>query len=170
MPTVVVAIVIAAVTLGGIGLDKVIAAPSAGIVNIGGSVTIHAAPGWVRVDTGSDQGVTLQNADVRLMAAGAPYDGTATAMLTEVRKSLTDQVDQIAFGEEQDGTLAGHEAALIGFEAISSGSGGGTIDGEVICLIDAGNGILFEVVAPQGSLDNAVDDIKTMAASIEVGQ
>jgi hypothetical protein len=112
----------------------------------------------------------LQKGAVRLVAVGEPYDGTARALLAEVKTSLESQVDQVAFGSEEDGTLAGHEAAMMGFEAINSSSGGGTVDGELICMIAGGDGILFEVAAPQGSLESSVDDIKAMAASIEVGQ
>ena len=171
MPTVVVAALIAAVVLGGIGLDKVIAAPSAGVVNIGGSVTITAAPGWVRVDKGDgSSGVVLQKANVRLAVAAEAYDGTAKTLLNETETSLTSETAQITFGEEQDGQLSGHEVSMAGFEAINSGSSGATLDGEVICLIAGSNGVVLVVAGPQGSFGNVADDIKAMVSSVEVGQ
>jgi len=171
MPTVVVAALIAGVVLGGIGLDKVIAAPSAGVVNIGGSVTITAAPGWVRVDKGDgSSGVVLQKANVRLAVAAETYDGSAKALLADTEKSLTSETAQITFGDEQDGQLSGHEVSMAGFEAIDSGSSGATLDGEVICLIAGSNGVVFVVAGAQGSFGNVADDIKAMVSSVEAGK
>jgi hypothetical protein len=171
MPTVVVAALIAGVVLGGIGLDKVIAAPSAGVVNIGGSVTITAAPGWVRVDKGGGtSGVVLQKANVRLAVAAEAYDGSAKTLLKETETSLTSETAQITFGDEQDGQLSGHEVSMAGFEAIDSGSSGATLDGEVICLIAGSNGVVLVVAGAQGSFGNVADDIKAMVSSVEVGQ
>ncbi len=172
MPTFVVAAIIAGVVLGGIGLDDVIAAPSAGTVNVGGSVTIVAAPGWVRVDTGDSGGaVELQKADVELTVAAELYSGTATEALQDAEQSLSSDEAQISFGDEQDGTMSGHETAMVGFEAIVSGSSGsGTVDGELICLLDAGNVVEFVAATSQGDLADDVDDLKAMISSIEVGQ
>ena len=172
LPTVVVAAIIAGVVLGGIGLDDVIAAPSAGTVNVGGSVTIVAAPGWVRVDTSDNGGpVELQKADVQLTVAAEPYSGTASAALQDAEQSLSSDEAQISFGDEQDGIMSGHEAAMVGFEAIVSGSSGsGTVDGELICLMDAGNAVEFVVATAQGNLADDVDDLKAMISSVEVGQ
>lgn len=172
LPTAAVAIVIAAVVLGGIGLDTVIAAPSAGTVNVGGTVTIKAAPGWVRVDSGGGQtGVVLQNANVRLTVAAEQFTGTASDRLQAEEAALKSADVQVSFGDEQDGTISGHEAAMAGFEAMVSGSSGsGTVEGEIICLIDAGNVVDFIVVTGQGNLGGAADDIKAMTKSVEVGQ
>ena len=169
LPTVVVAGLIAVTVLGGIGLDRAIAAPSAGKVNVGGSVTIVAAPGWVRVDTGNAS-VVLQKANVRLVVAAQAYDGTAHSLLGEAEKSLESETDHIVFSDEQDGQLAGHDVAMAAFEAIDSGTSGGTIDGEVLCLTASGNGVLFVVAAAQGNLGGIADDIKAMVSSVEVGQ
>jgi hypothetical protein len=169
LPTLAVAAVIAGVVLGGIGLDKVVAAPSVGTVSLGGGATMEAAPGWMQVDTG-DNGVTLQKANVRLFAVATAYDGSAQALLQEVETSIRNEADQVTFGSEQTGTLSGHEAAIVGFEAIISGSAGATLDGEAICLVVAPDGILIEAIAPVGMLDSAAQDIKAMASSVEVGQ
>ena len=172
LPTVVVAAVIAGVVLGGIGLDKVIAAPSAGTVNVGDSVTITAAPGWNRVDTSdSGGGVELQKANVQLTIAAMPYSGTAGAALLDAEQSLTSDTAQISFGDEQDGTMSGHVTAMAGFEAIVSGSSGsGTFDGELICVLDGNEVVEFVVATSQGDLSGVVDDLKAMIASLEVGQ
>ena len=171
LPTASVAVVIAAVVLGGIGLDKVIAAPSAGKVAVGSSVTITAAPGWVRTDDGSSTAVVLQKANMQLTVGAQLYSGTAKDRLTEDEQSLKAEAAQISFGDEQEGTIAGHDAAMVGFEAVVTGSSGsGTIEGEVICLTDAGNVVEFVVVTAQGNLGSAADDIKAMVASVEVGQ
>jgi hypothetical protein len=178
LPTVAVAGIVAVVVLGGLGLDKVIAAPSAGTVDIGQSVTIKAAPGWVKTETsgsGSGGGAELQKSDAILTATAVAYGGQPPAALAEVEAALQQDVSgqnsaQISFGTEHDGTLGGYDAAMVSFSAIVSGpSGSGTIDGEVICLVTGGKAIVFEVYAPQGDLDPVADDILTMVNSVEVG-
>ncbi len=172
LPTIAVAGVIAAVVLGGLGLDDAIASPSAGKVEIGQSVTITAAPGWVSTGTGgSSVGVELQKSDAILDATAEAYDGTPTERLAGVEAALQSDAAQISFGTEQDGTIGGREAASVTFSAIVSGpSGSGTVDGEIVCLVSGGTAILFEVYAPQGDLDPVADDIVAMVHSVEVGK
>jgi hypothetical protein len=171
LPTVVVAAIIAAVVLGGIGLDKVIADPSAGTVDVGNGVTITAAPGWVRTDDGSVDGVVLQKANDQLTVQAVSYTGSASAALHEVEDSISSETAQVSFTDEQDGTVSGFEAAMAGFEAVVSGpSGSGTVDGEIICLIAGDNAVVFEAVTPQGGLYDIADDVKAMVSSVEVGQ
>jgi hypothetical protein len=169
LPTLAVAAVIAGVVLGGIGLDKVVAAPSVGTVALGSGATMEAAPGWAQVDTG-DSGVTLQKGNVRLFAVADAYSGSAHALLQEVEAGIRSEADQVTFGSEQTGTVSGHDAAIVGFEAIISGSSGATLDGEAICMIVGPDGVLMEAVAPVGMLDSAASDIKAMAQSVEVGR
>jgi hypothetical protein len=168
----VVAAIIAGVVLGGIGLDKVIAAPSAGRVPLGNSVTINAAPGWVRTDAGDPAGpIELQRSDAILSVSMVAFDGTSSAALVEVKGTLTAHTAQISFGTEKDGTIDGHDTATIAFEAMVTGShGSGTVDGEVVCMIVNGDVVVFEAYAPQGDLDPVVDDIAAMVASVEVGR
>jgi len=170
LPTLVVAAIIAGVVLGGIGLDGVLAAPSAGTVAIGGTATIKAAPGWVRADDGSGT-VVLQKANAQLVVEAEPYTGSASSALSDMKTSLASAQEQISFGDEQDGTISGRESAMIGFEAIVSGSSGsGTVDGEIICLKYGGEVVVLEVITPQGDLGGVEDDVKAMIASVEVGQ
>lgn len=173
LPTIAVAGIVAGVVLGGLGLDRAIAAPSAGTVEIGQSVTITAAPGWVRSETGggSGGGVDLQKSDATLSATAVSYGGSPSGALSEVEAELQQDAADISFGTEHDGALGGRDAATVTFSAIVSGpSGSGTIDGEVVCLVVDGRAILFEVIAPQGDLDPVADDVLTMVSSVEVGQ
>jgi hypothetical protein len=174
MPTVAVACIVAAVVLGGLGLDKALAAPSAGKVAVGNHVTIVAAPGWVRADEGGangSAGVTLQQANAQLSVQALSYGGSAGAALSDLESSVSSEADQVSFGDEQDGTISGRKVAMAGFEAVVSGSSGsGTVDGELICMIASGNAVVFEVVAAQGDLGTVVDDVKAMVSSVEVGQ
>jgi hypothetical protein len=172
LPTICVAAVIAVVVLGGIGLDKVIAAPSAGIVNVGDAVTITAASGWILVDTSdSGGGVELQKANVELTIAATPYTGTADAALQDAEQALSADAAQISFGDPVDKPIGGHVAAAAGFEAIVSGSSGsGTVDGELVCVIDGGDAVEFVVATSQGDLSSVTDDLKAMISSVEVGR
>lgn len=172
LPTIAVAGIVVGVVLGGLGLDRVIAAPSAGTVEIGQSVTITAAPGWVRTETsGSSGGVDLQKSDATLSATAVSYGGSPSGALSEVEAELQQDAADISFGTEHDGALGGRDAATVTFSAIVSGpSGSGTVDGEVVCVVVDGRAILFEVIAPQGDLDPVADDVLTMVSSVEVGQ
>jgi hypothetical protein len=141
-----VAAVIAAVVLGGIGLDKVIAAPSGG-------------------------GVELQKANVELTIAATPYTGTADAALQDAEQALSADAAQISFGDPVDKPIGGHVAAAAGFEAIVSGSSGsGTVDGELVCVLDGGDAVEFVVATSQGDLSSVTDDLKAMISSVEVGR
>jgi hypothetical protein len=171
LSTVAVAGIIAGVVLGGLGLDSVLAAPSAGKLSVGSSVAITAAPGWVRADDGTGSGVVLQKANAQLTVMAQSYGGSASAALRDVEGSISADAAKVSFGEEQDGTLTGHEVAMAGFSAVVSGqSGSGTVDGEVICMVVGGKVVVFEVVTAQGYLDRVVDDIRSMVSSVEVGQ
>jgi hypothetical protein len=172
LPTVAVAAIVAAVVLGGLGLDKVIAAPSIGTVDVGNSVTVQAAPGWVRSDNGGGGGgVALQKANAQVTIEAVTFDGSASTELGDVERSISSEAAQISFTEEQDGTIGGRDVAMAGFEAVVSGqSGTGTVDGEVICMSVGGNAVVFVVVTPQGELDQVVDDVKAMVSSVEVGR
>ena len=84
LPTLALALVIAGVVRGGIGLDRAIPAPSAGTVVVGGSVTITAAPGWV-LATPQDaptSGIELQKSDAILTAevVSASYSGVSACL------------------------------------------------------------------------------------------
>lgn len=190
-PTFAVAIVIAAVVLGGLLLDGVILAPSAGTQLVGGSVTITASPGWVLVSPsaggsgggsgGADtvsHGITLQKGDATLAAqvVSQDYSGDSAEIMASVRAQLETQVAQISYGDQHRTTIGGNDATYVLFEAIVSdyGPGGasdggsqtGTLDGELVCLIVAGNAVVVEVAAPQGHLRFVIDDVSAMVGSV----
>jgi hypothetical protein len=172
LPTVAVAAVIAGVVLGGIGLDRAIAAPSAGTLELGNGATLTAAPGWAKVESGDSSGVTLQKGNTRFVVVAVPFQGSAHEIVIATEKELNSELDSIQFGEVTDTTWSGHDTSVVGFSAVvsgSGGSGGGTLDGVVIGMIVKSDGIQMLAVAPVGMLDSsAADDIKAMAASIEV--
>ena len=171
LPTVAAAAIIAGVVLGGIGLDKVVAAPSLGTLDLGSGATMQAAPGWVKVDTGStDSSITLQKGNVRFVVIAQPFAGQAMDIVTQTEKELQGELDQVQFGEIHEATWGGKDTAMVAFEAIVSGSGssgGGTLDGEAIGMVAGSDGVQMLAVAPIGMLEGAVTDIKTMAASVE---
>ena len=167
-PTLLVAAAIAAVVLGGIGLDRVIPEPSIGRVAIGAGATISAEPGWQRVDTGDSSGLLLQKGDVRLVAEAQAFTGQPQDLLRSVEQSLQADVDQITFGSEQTGRLGAYEAASVNFVAVDSSSGN-AMEGEVICLVAGPDGVVLEAAAPQGSLQRVAGDVTSMAKSVQVG-
>lgn len=173
LATVLVAAIVAVVVLGGIGLDTAIAAPSAGTVTVGGSVTITAAPGWVLVAPvdATSGGIELQKANAILTAevASSSYSGAATAMLAEQEGSLSDQTAQISYSDVHSTTIGGHDTAFVIFEAtVASGGRSGVVDGELICMVVEGNAVVILVAAPQGDLDPVIDDISTMLTRVGV--
>jgi hypothetical protein len=175
LPTVVVAAVIAAVVLGGMGLDRALAAPSAGILDIGGSVTLTAAPGWAlspSTDTTASV-VQLRKADAILTAEviDESYSGDSASLIAQAERELNDATAQISFGDAHHSLINGHDTTYVSFQATVTNSGhSGVVDGEVIAMVVGGNAVMLELAAPQGRLGSAVDDVSTMLESVKVGR
>jgi hypothetical protein len=175
LPTILVAAIIAVVVLGGIGLDTVIAAPSAGTVVVGGPVTIIAAPGWVLESPPGDtsQGIELQKSDAILTAevVASSYSGDSASMLASQEESLSGESAQISYSDPHLTSVGGHDTAFVVFEAtLVSGQRSGVIDGELICMVVDGNAVVILVGAPQGDLDPVIDDVAAMLASVGAGR
>ena len=174
LPTFVVAAIIAAVTLGGIGLDTVIAAPSAGTVAVGGSVTITASPGWVLVSKPGDTsgGIQLQKANVILTAqvVSTSFGGGSASILAAAEKSVGGDTAQISYGDPHHGTFGGNDSTYVSFEAtVTSGNQTGIVDGELVCMVVHSNETIVVVAAPQGHLDPVIDDVSAMLNSLRAG-
>jgi hypothetical protein len=170
-----VAAVIAVVVLGGLGIDGVLAAPSAGTLDIGASVTITAALGWVLDSSaeGTTSGVQLRKADAILTAhvIDQAYSGDSASIIDEAEKELAGATAQISFGDAHNSPINGHDTTYVSFQATVSTSGrSGVVDGEVIAMVVGGDAVLFELAAPQGRLGSAVDDVSAMLASVKVGR
>jgi hypothetical protein len=175
LPSIVVASIIAGVVLGGIGLDKVIAAPSAGMVVVGGSVTITAAPGWVLAPSqdSPSAGVELQKSDAILTAqvVSSSFDGTSASMLSDEEQSLQGGTARVTYGDVHHTTISGHDTTYVAFNAfVTSGQRSGIVDGELVCMVVSTNAVVIVVGAPQGDLDPVIDDVATMLKSVGIGQ
>lgn len=175
LPTVAVAAVIAAVVLGGLGIDGVLAAPSAGTLDIGASVTITAAPGWVldSAAEGTTSGVQLRKADAILtvQVIDQAYSGDSASIIDEAEKELAGPTAQISFGDAHNSPINGHDTTYVSFQATVATSGrSGLVDGEVIAMVVGDDAVLFELAAPQGRLGPAVDDVTAMLESVRVGR
>jgi hypothetical protein len=174
LATGVAAAIIAAVVLGGIGLDAVIAAPSAGTVTVGRSVTMTAADGWVLVSPAGDTsaGIELQkgNAILTAQVVATDYPGGAASVLADARRTLDAGAAQISYSEVRETTVGGHDTASVVFEAtVASGGPSGVVDGELICMIVGRDAVAIVVAAPQGDLDPLIDDVTAMLRSVEGG-
>jgi hypothetical protein len=175
MPTLAVALIVAGVVLGGIGLDNAIAAPSAGTVAVGGSVTMTAAPGWVLAPSqdAPSTGIELQKGNAILTAevVSSSYSGDSASMLANQEKSLDDQSVQIEYGDVRSTSIGGHDTTSVMFEAtVASGQQSGIVDGELVCMVVQGNAVVLMVAAPQGDLDPVIDDVSAMLVSVENGR
>jgi hypothetical protein len=173
--TLLVAFIIAAVVLGGLGVDSAIAAPSAGTVVVGGPVTLTAASGWVEVaaDDASFTGVELRKANAILTAevAGSDYAGDSASLLQTQKESLDGEVAQASYGDFQTTSINGHATSFVVFEAtVTSGGQSGVIDGELVCMVVDGNAVVVLVAAGQGHLDPVIDDVTAMLDSVSVGR
>jgi hypothetical protein len=160
---------IAFVVLGGIGLDTVIAAPSAGKVALGDGVTMTAAPGWVKTENQGGLGIRLQQGSAVMLALATLSNATPSEALGAEKDGLRadPHVHDVAFGPEQSGKIGGRKVAMDVFTAILDA---GTLDGEIICLSMEGRIVVIEVIAPQGYLHDADGDVATMIKSLEVGK
>ena len=185
LPAIVVAAIIALVVPGGMGLDAAIAAPSAGTLTVGGSVTITAAPGWVFVPSGGDAaggdapsgdasgGVQLQKASAILVAqlVSSGYSGDSASMLVEQQASLAGDSAQISYSDIHHTSIGDNDTTFVLFEAVvASGDRSGIVDGELVCMVVEGNAVVVVVAAPQGDLDPVIDDVSAMLVSVEAGR
>lgn len=175
LPTAVVATIIAGVVLGGIGLDKVVAAPSAGMVVVGGSVTITAAPGWVLAPAqdATSSGVELQKSDAILTAqvVRSSFSGSSASMLSDEEQSLQGDTATVTYGSSNHTTISGHDTTYVAFNAlVTSGQRSGIVDGELVCMVVNADAVVIVVGAPQGDLDPVIDDVTAMLESVGVGQ
>lgn len=174
-PTVAVAAVIAAVVLGGLGIDRVLAAPNAGILDLGGSVSVTAAPGWVltpSTDT-TTSAIQLRKADAILTAQVVEqgYSGDSAALITEAESELDGATAQISFGDPHHRLINGYDTTYVSFQAtVTTSARSGVVDGEVVGMVVGGNAVVFELAAPQGRLGSAVDDVSAMLESVRVGR
>jgi hypothetical protein len=171
LPTTVVAFVIAAVVLGGLGLDAAIASPSAGTVTVGGSVSITAAPGWVLEPSANKTSTDLElrkaNAILSAEVVSTSYADSAASLLDSQRPALDKEAAQISYGDVRATSIKGHETSSVVFQAVvASGSRSGVIDGELICMTVDGRALVIVVAAQQGHLDPVVDDITQMLESV----
>ena len=173
--TMLIALIIAAVVLGGIGVDSAIAAPSAGTVVVGGPVTLTAASGWVEVpsDDASFTGVELRKANAILTAEveASDYIGDSASLLQSQKASIDGEVAQASYGDAQTTSINGHDTNSMVFEAtVTSGGQSGVIDGELVCMVVDGNAVVILVAAGQGHLDPVIDDVTAMLDSVSVGR
>jgi hypothetical protein len=173
VPTLVVAAILAGVVLGGIGLDRAIAAPSAGTVRLAGAIEMDAAPGWVLAPAdagGNSPGwIELRKSDALLFATvtDQSYRGDAAAILAREESALRSETAQISFGDEHDSSVGANPAAMAVFEAVvSDGAQSGTVDGEVVAMVVDGNAVALEVSIGQGEFGSISDDFAAMASSV----
>ena len=172
-PTLVVAAILAGVVLGGIGLDRAIAAPGAGTVGLGGTIEMDAAPGWVLAPAdagGNSPGwIELRKSDALLYATvtDQSYRGDAAAILAGEESALRSQTAQISFGDEHDSAVGANPAAMAVFEAVvSDGAQSGTVDGEVVAMVVDGNAVALQVFIGQGEFGSIADDVAAMVSSV----
>jgi hypothetical protein len=171
--TVAVAVVIAAVVLGGIGLDHAIAEPSAGTVSLGGTIRMEAAPGWVLApanESGFPGGwIELRKSDALLYATvtDESYRGDPAAILAQQESDLKSETAQISFGDEQDVTVGNNPSAMVVFEAVvSDSSQSATVDGELVAMVVDGNAVVLQVFIAQGGFGSISDDVVAMVSSV----
>ena len=177
-PTLAVAAIVAGVVLGGIGLDRAIAEPSAGTIGLGGTIEMDAAPGWVLApaDAGGSGGsggsggwIELRKSDGLLYATvtDQSYRGEAAAILAGQESELKSQTAQISFGDERDVTVGANPTAMAVFEAVvSDRSQSATVDGELVAMVVDGNAVALEVFISQGEFGSISDDIAAMVSSV----
>jgi hypothetical protein len=169
----VVAAIIAAVVLGGVGLDAAIAAPSAGTVTVGGSVVMTAASGWVLAESNDTASgfVELRKASAILTAQVVSFywARSSASLLAVERESLDAEVVQIGYGDPRTTSINGHDTTYVVFQAtVTSGGHSGVIDGELICMVVESNAVVIVVAAPQGDLDPVVGEVTAMLESVRV--
>lgn len=171
--TMLVAMVIGGVVLGGIGLDVAIPAPSAGTVTVDGAVRFTAAPGWVLAPTtDASPGIELRKADALLTAEVVSSDSTvdSAALLAGQRPSLDAEAAQISYGDVRTTRINGFDTSFVLFQATVVSQHTGVLDGELICMVVDGNDLVIFVAARQGHLEPVIDDVTAMLQSVGVAR
>lgn len=170
LPVVAVVGVIALVTLGARGAERVTVGP----VSLGDVVTIHPEPGWAEDEHQDDDGVhqvLLRKGSVGLFVVAIEGQGGTAAALGEdyARDGLDAQFARVTIGRAGATTLDdGTGGVRYGYVGVTGD--GVSIEGVVIAVVGAGDdGVIFDGFAPEGDLASAIQELGTMIHGAEVG-
>jgi len=162
LPTLAVAFVIGAVVFGGIVLDNSITAPSAGVVTVGGSVTMTAGPGWVGVAVAGRLILRNRVAQGRRRPHGPGglaellrrrgFDARGSGGVAR-RRHGPDQLRRST--NDFDERARHHVRGLRG--NVGDGPRLGRRRWGLICMVVNGNAVVIVVAAAQGHLDPVID-------------
>jgi hypothetical protein len=175
LPTVAVAIVILATTMGGWVLAAALARPAGPPVGFPGVVSVQPLSGWEeagRQEVGGAPSVRLTRGGGNLdVVAVTPFTGTSEDLAgAYVDRVLRSQLDQLSVSHRTssvtlDDGLQGLRFTYVGVASGTSQS----IEGEVTVVVDAaGNGVVFDGWAPEGLLVYVEGDQHTMVSRAEV--
>lgn len=175
-PTVIVAIIIAALFYGTQILNEALPAAASevpvsagGSVEIGQGATIAPVAGWVASAHDGGDGIRLEKGivavDLFAETFGSSAVGLAQGYRDEVLKADTTQFTATTI--ETFTSRNGTSGATFRYQGVFTGIDV-PIEGEVTVLYDGGVGVVADAWTRQGDLDDALREIHDMVDSIEV--
>jgi hypothetical protein len=177
-PTVIIAIIIAALFYGTQILNEALPAvasevpvTAAGAVAIGDGLVITPVAGWSATAHESGNGIRLEKGIVALdlftETAGDSARELAEAYRDEVLKADTTQFTATTI--ETFGSQAGTSGARFRYQGLFTGVDV-AIEGEVTVLFNSGLGVVADAWTRQGDLDAALGEVHAMVETIGAGQ
>lgn len=172
VPTVAVAVAIAAVVFGGYLVGGALEGPLGAPVEVGGVVRVQPLPGWEVAAWFEDPpGVRLTRGSGNLDVVSVPFQGTAEDLAAEyVTAVLEPEAQQLSVSREAESvTLAsGLSAVRISYVG-RFGKAAVPIEGEVTAAVSpSGAGVVFDGWSPEGGLRYVVEDARVMIEEAEV--
>jgi hypothetical protein len=175
LPVIALSAVIAIATMGGYVVAALLATPAGAPVGFPGLVSLQPLAGWVSAGPGSANGkptvvLTRGNGNLVVVDWGSTpsaSDGLADEVVDEL---LVPSFTQLSVSERPEAIALddGTPGSMFTFVGIDPRNGG-PVEGHVVTVVDeAGHGVVFLGLAPEGQLRFVDGDLTTMIDRAEV--
>lgn len=175
-PTVIVAVIIAALFYGTQILNEALPAAASevpvsagGSVEIGNGATITPLAGWAASAHDGGDGIRLEKGIVAIDLFAETFGSSAVDLAESYRDQVL-EADTTQFTATTIDTFTssgGTPGAVFRYQGVFTGIDV-PIEGEVVVLFDTGLGVVADAWTRQGDLDDALGEIHAMDDSIEV--
>jgi hypothetical protein len=173
VPSLLVAVVIVGVVAGGYVVADALGQHAGGRTTVSAAVAVTPLPGWELAEHFADPpGARFTRGSVSLDVASIAFTGSDLDLLAAyVEEVLEPDAEQLRVSEtaepvELASGLTGSRIAYVG----TFGDVQAPIEGEVTAVVSpSGVGVVFDGWAPSGQLHLAIDDVRTMVRTAEIG-
>jgi hypothetical protein len=167
LPVLAVIAVLAVVVLGGYVVGGALSTPAGPPVDVSGNVRVQPLSGWEVAGRFGEPtpGVRLTRGSGNLDVVTVPFDGSPSDLANEyVTKVLEPEADRLSVSREVEQVELASGLQAVRFAYVGMfGKAQVPIEGDVTAVVSpSGTGVVFDGWAPQGMLQYAVDDVRTM--------